>query len=177
MFSKSNIALSLLSASLFSCATEKPPRAPTPQASEARVAETAAAAVPTDFEDGTIKISKTIREVCGLNDDEAHFRFDSAVIQNADGGMLREVAACFIDGPLAGESMRLVGRADPRGEGEYNLLLGGRRGDNVKTNLVSKGMNPDQISASSRGEMDATGTDEASWMQDRRVDVMLASER
>jgi hypothetical protein len=27
----------------------------------------------------------------------------------------------------------------------------------------------------SRGEMDATGTDESSWAKDRRVDVVLAS--
>jgi peptidoglycan-associated lipoprotein len=177
MFTKPSIAISLLSASLFSCATEKPPIAPTLQAREARVVAPAPAAPPADSNEGTIEISQTIRKACGLSNNEAHFRFDSAVVQSADGGMLRDLATCFVDGPLAGESMRVVGHADPRGEGEYNLLLGGRRGDNVKTHLVGQGMNPDQISASSRGEMDATGDDEASWVQDRRVDVMLASER
>jgi hypothetical protein len=29
------------------------------------------------------------------------------------------------------------------------------------------------MTTSSRGEMDATGTDEASWAKDRRVDLML----
>jgi peptidoglycan-associated lipoprotein len=73
--------------------------------------------------------------------------------------------------------MNLVGRADPRGGDEYNLVLGGSRGDNVKSHLVDQGMDPDHISSASRGEMDATGTNEAGWVQDRRVDVKLASER
>ena len=69
--------------------------------------------------------------------------------------------------------MRLAGHADPRGEPEYNMVLGGKRAENVKGFIAKKGMNGDKISTTSRGEMDATGTDEATWTKDRRVDVVL----
>ena len=40
--------------------------------------------------------------------------------------------------------------------------------------LGSHGMTRGRIAASSRGELDATGTDEAGWARDRKVDVTLA---
>ena len=53
------------------------------------------------------------------------------------------------------------------------MVLGGRRADNVKAFIVQKGLDDGKVVTSSRGEMDATGTDESSWSRDRRVDVML----
>jgi peptidoglycan-associated lipoprotein len=53
------------------------------------------------------------------------------------------------------------------------MVLGGRRADNVKGFIVQKGMPGGKVATSSRGEMDATGTDDASWSRDRRVDVLL----
>lgn len=70
--------------------------------------------------------------------------------------------------------MRLVGHADPRGEDSYNLALGERRATGVKKYLVNAGLGDNQGDVTSRGEMDATGTDETSWSKDRRVDVVLA---
>jgi peptidoglycan-associated lipoprotein len=87
--------------------------------------------------------------------------------------VLKQLADCFSTGPLKGRQMRLVGHADPRGEPEYNLTLGGRRADNVKSFIAKQGLAEEQMSTTSRGEMDATGTDEASWARDRRVDVIL----
>ncbi len=55
------------------------------------------------------------------------------------------------------------------------MVLGGRRADNVKNFLVSVGLPNPQVMTTSRGEMDATGTDEAGWAKDRRVDVVLAN--
>jgi peptidoglycan-associated lipoprotein len=71
--------------------------------------------------------------------------------------------------------MRLVGHADPRGDEEYNMSLGNRRADNVKSAIVGAGLSASQVATTSRGEMDATGTDDASWEKDRRVDVLLGS--
>jgi peptidoglycan-associated lipoprotein len=70
--------------------------------------------------------------------------------------------------------MRLVGHADPRGEPEYNMVLGGKRADNVKGFIIEKGLPEPQVSTTSRGEDEAKGTDEATWAADRRVDVVLA---
>jgi peptidoglycan-associated lipoprotein len=173
MFLRSSVALTFLSFSLFSCAKEKPPESPQasePTASDAPLADQA------NENEGTIKISKTIQQACGLSDSEAHFKYDSAALQSSESSLLDKVATCFITGPLAGERMNLVGRADPRGDEEYNIVLGGHRSDSVKVHLVGQGMNADYIAATSRGELDATGDAEAGWRQDRRVDVMLPSE-
>jgi peptidoglycan-associated lipoprotein len=43
----------------------------------------------------------------------------------------------------------------------------------VKTVIAGEGMNADKMATTSRGEMDANGTDEESWSKDRRVDVVL----
>ena len=55
------------------------------------------------------------------------------------------------------------------------MVLGGRRADNVKNAIVDAGLSSSKIATTSRGEMDATGTDEAGWEKDRRVDVMLGT--
>ena len=52
------------------------------------------------------------------------------------------------------------------------MVLGERRADSVKATLVELKMKDQQISITSRGEMDATGTDEESWAKDRKVEVM-----
>ena len=120
-----------------------------------------------------INISEEIKKACGISDSDAYFAFDSAHIRPQDHKILGQLATCFTSGPLAGREMRLVGHADPRGDEDYNMVLGGRRADNVKAFIVQKGLDDGKVVTSSRGEMDATGTDESSWSRDRRVDVML----
>lgn len=126
-----------------------------------------------DPQQSDINISDAIKKACGITDAEARFAFNSAAVRDQDKVILKKLADCFSTGALKGREMRLVGHADPRGEPEYNMVLGGRRADNVKTAVAREGLAENQISTSSRGEMDATGTDEASWARDRRVDVLL----
>lgn len=154
------------------------PKAPTSQAA----ADTTAGAPMTSAEKpdddgsrGQINISDEIKKACGITDAEAFFDYDSANIQGAARTVLTKLATCFATGPLKGRKMNLVGHADPRGEEEYNMVLGGRRADNVKHFLTSVGLPDAQAMTTSRGEMDATGTDDASWAKDRRVDVVLAN--
>lgn len=126
-----------------------------------------------DPQQSDINISDAIRQACGISDAEARFAFNSAAVRAEDRAILKKLADCFSTGALKGREMRLVGHADPRGEAEYNMVLGGRRADNVKAAVAREGLAESQIATSSRGEMDATGTDEASWARDRRVDVLL----
>lgn len=123
---------------------------------------------------GIINIDPDIREACGISAAEALFAFDSAKLMAGDLPVLDKLAICFTSGKLAGKHMRLVGHADPRGDEEYNLVLGGRRADSVKKYLVGAGLPTGQAQTTSRGEMDATGTDPTGWARDRRVDVVLA---
>ncbi len=121
---------------------------------------------------GQISISEEIRRACGISSEEAFFAYDSADVRMADHPTLTKLATCFISGAMSGRNMRLVGHADPRGDEEYNLALGGKRAEAVKGFLVKKGLGDGRVETSSRGEMDATGTDDDGWFKDRRVDVL-----
>jgi peptidoglycan-associated lipoprotein len=122
---------------------------------------------------GVVHIASDIRKACGINDADSHFAFDSASLGQAERPVLTQLASCFVSGPLAGREMRLVGHADPRGEDEYNMVLGGSRADTVKAFLMMRGVPDGRIATTSRGELEARGTEEASWAEDRRVDVLL----
>ncbi len=173
------IGLVLVLRALVACGGEaKPP----PAAPSGNTEPPAATPMPNpspkpddDATKGQINISDEIRKACGISDAEAYFDFDSANVQPAARAVLAKLQKCFTDGPLKGRKMNLVGHADPRGEEEYNIVLGGKRSDNVKRVLVSLGLPESQATTTSRGEMDATGTDEAGWAKDRRVDIVLAS--
>jgi peptidoglycan-associated lipoprotein len=124
---------------------------------------------------GLIAISDDVRRACGISDADAYFAFDSAYVRPNDRVVLAKLAECFASGPLKGRTMQLVGHADPRGDDSYNWALGGSRADSVKKFVVSDGLSASKVSTSSRGEIDATGTDEATWAKDRRVDVQIGS--
>lgn len=69
-----------------------------------------------------------------------------------------------------GRGVTLTGHTDPRGTEEYNLALSDKRAQAVKDRLTRLGVTG-TLKTVARGEMDATGTEEAGWAKDRRVDV------
>jgi peptidoglycan-associated lipoprotein len=122
-----------------------------------------------------VAISDDIRHACGISDADAYFAFDSARLKRGEYPALEKLATCFSTGPLSGKEMRLVGHTDPRGDADYNLVLGGRRADGVRDFLVERGLPSQRVATTSRGELDAQGDNEAAWAKDRRVDVKLAN--
>jgi peptidoglycan-associated lipoprotein len=123
----------------------------------------------------SISVSSDILHACELKvGNSPQFAFDDSKLNDEDRDALDAVAKCFATGPLAGKSMSLVGRADPRGSREYNLALGQRRASSVATYLTLHGIESNRIGKSSRGALDAEGTDEAGWANDRRVDITIA---
>jgi len=70
--------------------------------------------------------------------------------------------------------LKLEGNTDERGTREYNIALGERRGNTVAQALESQGVSAQQLSVVSYGEERpvALGHDEASWSQNRRVDLV-----
>lgn len=64
----------------------------------------------------------------------------------------------------------LVGHTDPRGTQEYNLALSERRAQSVRDHLGRLGVDGTKLTILPRGSLDAKGTDEPGWAQDRRVD-------
>jgi peptidoglycan-associated lipoprotein len=74
--------------------------------------------------------------------------------------------------------VKLEGNADERGSREYNIALGQRRANAVKQALTVLGVAGDRIETISFGEdkPKALGHDEASWSQNRRVDIKYDGE-
>ena len=176
MIIRYSLLLVALSSIVAACSSTTPKAAaPVAQASNMPAAATANPKPNDDPTRGNINISLDVRKACGLAEDEAYFAFDSAHVRDQDKNVLRKLADCFISGQLKGRQMSLVGHADPRGTADYNMALAGRRADNVKQLVVAESMNENRVSTTSRGAMDASGTDEASWAKDRSVDVKLGS--
>ena len=67
------------------------------------------------------------------------------------------------------------GHCDERGTGDYNLALGAKRAEAVKSGLVERGVSADRISTISYGKtkpVDADHNEEA-WAKNRRAVVVL----
>ena len=97
-----------------------------------------------------------------------YFAFDSAELDSSSRAALQEAVECF-RGQGSGVSLLLSGAADPRGTEEYNIALGERRAQAVRSYLTSLGLDGNSVSTTSVGEEMATGTDEAGWARDRNV--------
>ena len=152
---------------------------PPPQAPEAKVDETPHVAQAVS---NMLGLDSEIVRLCGLKFDVApseegapRFDTDESELTNQDTQILQQVATCLTNGPLAGRNVHLIGRADARGTTEYNMVLGEHRANTVGHYLEEKGVNAPRINQTSRGELDATGTDDTSMRNDRRVDIMLGS--
>jgi peptidoglycan-associated lipoprotein len=124
-----------------------------------------------------IVVSDDIARACKLDldniGDAPKFDFDQSILTQDDASVLSTVAQCLTTGPLRGSTLSLVGRADPRGEAEYNLALGSSRANAVSKYMQGLGVSDSKLIQTSRGKLDATGTNESSWRLDRRVDLLL----
>lgn len=177
------LPLSLVAAvAVIGCSHNKPPVAAVPMAPPApaisKATEPAAnpATVPVS---PNVAVASDVAQRCSLHFNSTpkapKFDFDRFELLPQDRDVLEQVATCLTTGPLQGHTVQLVGRADPRGNEEYNLGLGTQRADSVRAYLQRLGVSTRQLSETTRGALDATGTDEAGWQVDRRVDLQLAA--
>jgi peptidoglycan-associated lipoprotein len=160
----------------FGCGSKaKKPVAPAPtETSTSQTAKPAPKSVPAS---PNVSVSDELAKQCKLRfsstEQAPNFGYNDAELLPSDRDILQQVAECLIRGPLKGKNVQLVGRADPRGTDEYNLALGARRAETVKTYLQRLGVPAARMSPTTRGEVDASGVDEAGWTRDRRVDLQL----
>jgi peptidoglycan-associated lipoprotein len=127
----------------------------------------------------TLSLSGDLVKLCGITPAATanpSFDYDKEELTPEDRTVLDQLATCMTKGALKGKAVSLVGRADPRGTEEYNLGLGSRRSASVSTYLTRLGVTEPQLAVTTRGALEATGTDEAGWQKDRRVDVLLKTE-
>jgi peptidoglycan-associated lipoprotein len=102
---------------------------------------------------------------CAL--DPVYFDYDSSTLDQSSRDKLSAAGECIKQRGL--KAVHLTGLTDPRGTEEYNLALGDRRAQAAKKYLEGLAIGA-SMSASSMGEELATGSDEATWSRDRRVD-------
>jgi len=101
--------------------------------------------------------------------DTIHFETDSYSISADEQATLSKQAAWLAKYPNV--TATIEGHCDERGTREYNLALGDRRANAAKNFLVNAGVAASRLSVISYGKERpvATGSDEASWAQNRRA--------
>jgi peptidoglycan-associated lipoprotein len=105
---------------------------------------------------------------CGI--EAIFFDFDSPKIKQDAQAQLDQIATCLVE---QGTLVYLEAHADPRGTEEYNIMLTDRRGQSVKKYLETKGVTGENLQVISKGDLEASGTDESGWSQDRRVEFIF----
>lgn len=124
-----------------------------------------------------VAVSDDLMKACKVQlssvDRAPKFDFDDADLLPEDRDVLEQIAKCVTTGPLKGRALNLVGRTDPRGEVEYNMVLGDYRAESVSDYLARLGVEPGAMARTTRGDLDAEGKDEDGWQRDRRVDITL----
>jgi peptidoglycan-associated lipoprotein len=101
-----------------------------------------------------------------------YFDYDSYVIKPEFQSLL-EAHSRFLKANR-GRRVSIEGHTDERGGREYNLALGQRRSEAVRRALGLLGVPDSQIEAVSFGKEKpvAPGSDEASWAQNRRAEIV-----
>ena len=100
--------------------------------------------------------------------ESVYFDFDSPQLKPEVQEQLKSLAECMKQ--QGGKLTILEAHADARGTEEYNIMLTDRRGQAVKEFLQQLGVDPNMMQVISKGDLEATGTDDGSMTKDRRVD-------
>jgi peptidoglycan-associated lipoprotein len=142
-----------------------PAAAPAPAPAAAPAAVTPSAAVPAYLDPSSPIYQKR----------SVYFDFDDSSIK-PEGKQVVETHGHYL-AQNAALHVRVEGNTDERGGSEYNLALGQRRANAVKSALEVYGVKDAQIEAVSYGKErpKATGHDEAAWAQNRRADIVYPS--
>ncbi|MCH9662609.1 MAG: OmpA family protein [Gammaproteobacteria bacterium] len=107
-----------------------------------------------------------------LVDRTVNFEFDKTDLNGEDQDTLCYHAEYLTAQP--GSVITIDGHADERGSREYNLALGYRRANSVKSFFVSKGIAGNQLKVRSFGEDNpvVSESNEYSWAQNRRAEIV-----
>ena len=111
-----------------------------------------------------------------LSKRSVYYDYDSYVVKDEYKPLVLSHAKYLRD--HANASVLLQGNTDERGSREYNLALGQRRAESVKSMMTLSGAKEAQVEAVSLGEEKprATGQDEAAWAENRRTDILYKGE-
>jgi peptidoglycan-associated lipoprotein len=111
-----------------------------------------------------------------LSQRSVYYDFDSYSVKNEYRELVMSHARYLRDN--ANSKVLLQGNTDERGSREYNLALGQRRADSVKSMMTLSGARDAQIESVSLGEEKprAIGHEESAWSENRRTDIIYRGE-
>jgi peptidoglycan-associated lipoprotein len=101
------------------------------------------------------------------------FEYDSEQLSDEAQELLREKVEIMRANPSL--EIRIEGHADERGSTEYNIALGQRRAESVRSFLATYGVSADRIATLSYGKERpmVDGEGEAAWARNRRAEFVL----
>ncbi len=167
------IATATLAAMLAACSTT--PTAPVEEKAPVAAAPAAAAKPAAVTAGDPFADPDALNKIPLLQKRSIYFEFDSFAIP-LDYVSIIEAHSKYLKAN-AGAKVLIQGNTDERGSREYNLALGQKRADAVKSNLTLLGVKEAQVEAVSLGEEKpkATGHDEAAWTENRRADLVYGN--
>ncbi|HVH99451.1 MAG TPA: OmpA family protein [Enhygromyxa sp.] len=128
---------------------------------------------PPEWRITAVVIDVGVADLCRIDAAQANFQYDSAQLDADAQATIAALADCFVNGPLAGRELVVIGHTDPRGLDDYNRELGMSRAEAVAEALNREGLTTTRIDVESHGEAEAH-TDPAEWPDDRRVDIEVS---
>jgi len=169
-------ALALAACASRPLATNAPAPAPVVTATPVPVAAAAATPAPVAAPSVASPLAAYLDPNSALSQQRSvYFAFDDSSFRAQDKAVVELQGRYLAQHPDL--QVQVVGNTDERGGSEYNLALGERRAQSVKSALGLLGVKDAQVEAVSYGKEKprATGHDEAAWQQNRRADFLYPS--
>jgi peptidoglycan-associated lipoprotein len=156
----------ILAAALTGCAKKQAPEPPAPPPAEA-------APTPAPVPSPTPEPAPPPPQVGSGDFQPAFFDFDSYALRDDARTALDRNSKLMRDN--ASVAITIEGHCDERGTVEYNQALGERRAQAARDYLVAAGISASRMQVVSYGKERpfATGSDEASWQQNRRAHFVV----
>ncbi len=119
--------------------------------------------------------ARAIADARAILEEMVFFEYDrSRITASAEAVLRRKVDVLRASAQV---EMRLEGHADERGSTEYNLALGSRRAESVRSFLTGFGLEGARFTTVSFGEERplVRRSDEEAWAQNRRVEFVITA--
>ena len=155
------------------CARRTPAPTPTDTGGSTYPTGPSGPTVPTGPVDGGPVAPGSVRDFVINVGDRVYFDFDSYSIRSDASRTLAAQAAWLSRYPQV--QVRIEGNADERGTREYNLALGARRAEAVRSFLIANGIPASRIDTISYGKERpiAFGSGEQAWAQNRNAHTSI----
>ncbi len=119
------------------------------------------------------KARLTAEMIAAAGSDRVFFATDAVAVDTRGQATLQRIAAWMKKNPTV--TFLLEGHADERGTREYNLALGERRAESMRSFLAAEGIQSSRLQTVTYGKErpDAIGSNQTSWAKNRRGVVVI----